>query len=123
MGFTLSQDPLSLKTAETMVFVSLVIYQLVHSLSISQDGFIFAKGFFRNYRLFLAILFSLIMLLIALYVPLMSSFIHTVPLQAKHWLVIVLSALVILIVDEIRKLIFKSVNQKKISVNQKKIHL
>jgi len=114
MGFTLSQDPLSLKTAETMVFVSLVIYQLVHSLSISQDGFIFAKGFFRNYKLFLAVLFSLIMLLIALYVPLMSSFIHTVPLQAKHWLVIVLSALVILIVDEIRKMIFKSVNQKKI---------
>jgi len=112
MGFTLSTDVETVKAAQTMVFVSLVVYQLLHSLSLCQDDLIFTKGFFKNYKLFLAVLFSIIMLVIALYVPFMSRFAHTTPLDGMQWLIILLTALPILIADEVRKFIFNRIRKK-----------
>jgi Ca2+-transporting ATPase len=104
MNFTLSLDPTDIKTSETMVFVSLVIYQLLHSLSISQNRFIFNKEFFKNGKLFLAFFFSLGLLILAIYVPFMNRFIHTVPLAASQWGIISATALPIFVIDELRKI-------------------
>ncbi|NHJ85665.1 MAG: hypothetical protein FK734_09400 [Asgard group archaeon] len=107
MNFTLSVDPLEVKTAETMVFISLVIYQLLHSLSVSQERIIFNKEFFKNGKLFLAFIVSLSLLIAAIYIPFMNNFIHTVPIGAPHWGLIILTAIPIFIIDELRKLLFK----------------
>jgi Ca2+-transporting ATPase len=115
MNFTLSTDPTDVKTSETMVFISLVIYQLFHSLSVSQERIIFNKDFLKNRKLFLAFAVSFALLIIAIYVPFMNRFVHTVPIGATHWGMIVLTALPILIIDEVRKLFFR---KKQIKVNQ-----
>ena len=115
MNFTLSTDPTDVKTSETMVFISLVIYQLFHSLSVSQERIIFNRDFLKNRKLFLAFAVSFALLIIAIYVPFMNRFVHTVPIGATHWGMIVLTALPILIIDEVRKLFF---HKKQIKVNQ-----
>lgn len=106
MDFTLLTDHQAVATSETMVFVSLVIYQLLHSLSVSQNELIFSKRFFKNTKLFGAVAISLVLLIIAVYVPFISRFLDTVPLQAKHWGMIFATALPIFLMDEFRKLLF-----------------
>jgi len=102
------------RLAETTVFASLVIYQLLHSLSISQNKFVFSKEIFKQPKIFLAIIVSLVMLILAIYVPSLNRFIKTEPLPAINWLMIIVTALPIFLVDEFRKLI---INRRKSLVN------
>jgi Ca2+-transporting ATPase len=119
--FTLTTDSAKLHTAQTMVFVSLVIYQLLHSLSLSQKDIIFNKQFFKNGKLFLAVLVSTALLLVAIYVPFLSNFIETQPLEALHWGIIFLTALPIFIIDEGRKMILKAVKKRAYEKQKQKI--
>jgi Ca2+-transporting ATPase len=93
------------RLAETTVFASLVIYQLLHSLSISQNKIIFTKAIFKNLKIFLAIAFSIALLLVAIYVPFMNPLIKTEPLPAMNWVMIIVTAIPIFIIDELRKVI------------------
>ncbi|MBD3190401.1 MAG: HAD-IC family P-type ATPase [Candidatus Heimdallarchaeota archaeon] len=106
MDFSLSTDHQAIATAETMVFVSLVIYQLLHSLSVSQNELIFSRRFFNNTKLFGAVGISLVLLIIAVYVPFISDFIDTNPLELRHWGMILATAIPIFLMDEFRKFIF-----------------
>jgi Ca2+-transporting ATPase len=100
------------RLAETTVFASLVIYQLLHSLSISQNKFVFSKEILKQPRIFLAIIVSMVLLLLAIYVPFLNQFIKTEPLPAINWLMIIVTAVPIFLVDELRKLI---INRRKSS--------
>ncbi|MFW9924401.1 MAG: cation-translocating P-type ATPase [Candidatus Thorarchaeota archaeon] len=98
------------RLAETTVFASLVIYQLLHSLSISQNKVVFSKEIFKHSKMFLALALSLILLIIAIYVPFLSKLVKTEPLPAMNWLMIAVTAIPIFIIDELRKVI---INKKK----------
>ena len=106
------------RLAETTVFASLVIYQLLHSLSISQNNFVFSKEIFRNSKMFLAILVSISLLLVAIYVPFVAKLTKTTPLPAMNWLMILTTAIPIFIIDELRKVI---INRRKKSEEEVEI--
>jgi len=98
------------RLAETTVFASLVIYQLLHSLSISQNNIIFSKNIFKHTKMFLALAVSISLLLIAIYVPFVARLTKTEPLPAINWLMIIVTAVPIFIIDELRKVI---INRRK----------
>ncbi|NHJ06143.1 MAG: hypothetical protein EAX90_15050, partial [Candidatus Heimdallarchaeota archaeon] len=103
------------RLAETTVFASLVIYQLLHSLSISQNNIIFSKNIFKHTKMFLALAVSISLLLIAIYVPFVARLTKTEPLPAMNWLMIFVTAIPIFIIDELRKVI---INRKRKNVEQ-----
>jgi Ca2+-transporting ATPase len=92
--------------ASTMAFTALVVYQLIHSINSSERYTIFSKITFKNRALIAAFLFGLLLQVSAVYVPLFQDVLHTVDLNSTDWLVIFLSAIPIVIVEEIRKKIF-----------------
>ncbi|HUT82766.1 MAG TPA: cation-translocating P-type ATPase [Candidatus Bathyarchaeia archaeon] len=93
------------RLAETTVFASLVIYQLLHSLSISQSKIVFSKDIFKHTKMFLALAVSIGLLIVAIYVPFMGKLVKTEPLPAMNWLMIISTAVPIFIIDELRKVI------------------
>ncbi|MBN1329741.1 MAG: cation-translocating P-type ATPase [Candidatus Heimdallarchaeota archaeon] len=103
------------RLAETTVFASLVIYQLLHSLSISQNKLVFSKDIFKHSKMFLALVVSMGLLLVAIYVPFIGKLIKTEPLPAINWLMIIATAIPIFIIDELRKFI---INRRKKTVEQ-----
>ncbi len=108
IGFDKNYDPsITCNIPETIVFAALVIYQLGHSITVSQRGTIFSKRTFENKYLFLAIFISILLLLVAIYVPFIAIFIRTAPLTLEHWGMIFLTLIPILIIGEIRKKIVR----------------
>lgn len=81
-------------TARTFAFSVLTLSQLFHALNCrSQTRSLFALGPFSNRWLILAVVFSLTLHLTVVYVPFFQPIFHTVPLNARDWVwMMVLSA-------------------------------
>ena len=108
IGFNFSIDILTadLSRSRTIIFAALVIYQTFQCLAVSQNVTIFSKKTLENKILIGAILLGLLLLGFAIYIPFMQLFIGTYPLPPIDWLVILITAIPILIFQEIYEKFF-----------------
>jgi Ca2+-transporting ATPase len=80
----------NIELARTCGFITLVITQLVHVFECkSERKSIFEIPLFNNIYLVLAVLCSLIMILVVIYVPTLQGIFRTVPVSYKEWMLIV----------------------------------
>ena len=103
----------NIRIGQTMVFASLVIYQLANSLSTSRGRTIFSRRIFQNKSLFGAIALGLILLMAAVYIPFLQPAIKTFPLTAQHWGIILLTMLPITAIEEFRKFIVNKIQPER----------
>jgi len=100
-----------LKTADlakamTAFFAGIICMRLANALNCrSEDTSLFKLGLFTNKWLVIALLSSLTLMLLAIYVPFLSKVFNTVPLSFTDWLMIGALALSVIILDEIHKLL------------------
>jgi Ca2+-transporting ATPase len=101
--FNLSIDILTtdLTRSRTIIFAALVIYQSLQCLAVSQNVTIFSKKTLENTILIGAIFLGLLLLLLAIYFPFFQIFIGTYPLPPIDWLLILITAIPIVIFQEI----------------------
>ncbi|WP_226674284.1 cation-translocating P-type ATPase [Rossellomorea aquimaris] len=95
-GATLLAFMLSYKThpdhlayAQTVAFATLVMAQLIHVFDCRSEVSVFSRNPFGNMYLVWAVLSSLILMLIVIYVPSLQPIFHTVPIVLKDWLLII----------------------------------
>lgn len=92
--------------SRTMAFSTLVFSELFRSFSSrSIDDTLFKMGFFTNKRLNQAVLLSLALVLVVLYVPALEAMFHMTDLNLTDWAIVLVSALIPLIIGEIQKMI------------------
>lgn len=96
----------SINLAETMAFTSLVIYQLFHALNTSELRTIFKEQTFKNRALLGSIALGFLLQLIALYMPVVSHLLQTTPLDVNDWIIILLTCIPVVLVEELRKVIY-----------------
>ncbi|MFW9928639.1 MAG: cation-translocating P-type ATPase [Candidatus Thorarchaeota archaeon] len=93
----------ALRKPITMAFAALIIYQLIHAINTSENRTIFSKETIRNKALFGSIIIGFLLLIAAIYVPLLNDLLHTQPLSALEWGVIFFTSIPIIFLEEIRK--------------------
>ncbi|SHH12820.1 Ca2+-transporting ATPase [Thermosyntropha lipolytica DSM 11003] len=83
----------SLEVPRTMAFTTLVFAQLFYVFECRSERYSpFELGFFKNKFLLGAVLCSVIMQLMVIYLPVMQTAFHTVPLELWQWCIILLLA-------------------------------
>lgn len=88
----------------TAAYAVLSMTQMANALqSRSEKLSPFQLGFFKNIYVLLAILISVIMLLLFMYVPLLQTYLHMSPIDWKDWLVVVGSFMAVFLWEEARK--------------------
>ncbi|HDQ72151.1 MAG TPA: HAD family hydrolase [Chloroflexi bacterium] len=96
----------NLAYSQTMAFTTLAMFQVFNSLNCrSRDKSVFQLGFFSNRYLIGAIVLSILLQILAEYVPFMQAALGTVPLGWQDWGLIVLVSSSIFVADEIRKFV------------------
>ncbi len=92
----------------TMAFITLCLSQIIHSLNQHSSTIsFFSKKHARNWYLYLAMLISLIVLLMLVFIKPIASFLSLQQPTLLEWLIIIILSLVPLIIVEIHKLITK----------------
>jgi Ca2+-transporting ATPase len=90
--------------AQTMVFLTLVIIELVNAFNCRSDYLsLVTVGIFPNRFLVLAVLFSLLMMLAVIHWEPLASLFHTTPLRPVDWLIAVGLSLTLVPVVEVVK--------------------
>ncbi|HET6872877.1 MAG TPA: cation-transporting P-type ATPase, partial [Sporolactobacillaceae bacterium] len=85
---TLNSDPENLLRAQSVAFVTLVMAQLIHVFDCRSESSIFDRNPFENKYLVLAVLSSILLMLVVMYVPILQPVFHTVPLSGRDWLLV-----------------------------------
>ncbi|KGK86124.1 calcium-translocating P-type ATPase, PMCA-type [Clostridium sp. HMP27] len=81
---------MGLETSRTLALCTLVLSQLIHVFECrSERHSIFEIKFYTNMYLVAAVLISIIMLNLVLYVPFLSNVFHTVPLDLGKWCIVI----------------------------------
>ena len=92
--------------SRTMAFSTLVFSELFRSFSSrSIDDTLFKMGFFTNKRLNQAVLLSLALVLVVLYIPFLENLFHMTDLNMVDWAIVLVCALIPLVIGEIQKMI------------------
>lgn len=92
----------------TMAFITLSLSQIIHSLNQHSSTIsFFSKKHARNWYLYLAMLISLIVLLMLVFIKPIATFLSLQQPTLLEWLIIIILSLVPLIIVEIHKLITK----------------
>lgn len=92
--------------SRTMAFTTLIFAELFRSFSSrSIDDTLFKLGFFSNKRLNQAVLFSLFLTLLVLYVPFLEDLFHLVDLNMNDWLIVLGASFIPLVLGEIQKML------------------
>jgi len=95
-----------IERARTMAFTGLVIFELYNVLNFRSFRFPLHRiGFFTNPTLLLAILGTLALQALVVYVPILQVFLGTAPLALADWALLALLGLPILLVGEAYKII------------------
>lgn len=103
-----SELGLGIAKARTMAFTTLVIFQLFNVLNCrSMKESLFRVGILTNGKLILAIISSIILQLVVLYVPAIQAAFGTVPLGPMDWAKVVAVSASVFIIVEIKKLIWR----------------
>src|SRR5699024_9883666 len=83
----------NLVEARTVTFSTIVLAQLIHVFDCRSDHGIFHRNPFSNIYLLIAVISSLLLLLIVIYIEPLQVVFQTCPLQVTDWiLIVVLSA-------------------------------
>ena len=85
-------DPQRLMYAQTVAFATLVLAQLIHVFDCRSSRSIFHRNLLENRFLVLAVLSSLALLLMVLYVEPLQPLFHTVPLGFRDWALVFVAA-------------------------------
>ena len=110
-------DPLYIK-ATTMCLAAIIICQIANGLQCrSMRNSIFKIGFFTNRYLFIGFATELLLILGFSYLLFFQRFLGTGPLELKHWLFFVPFAILIFVVEEIRKAIKRRLDRKTEKLN------
>jgi Ca2+-transporting ATPase len=97
--------------ATTVAFAALVMVQLVNAFSARSDRqSIFKMSLLSNHFLVLAVLSSVLLVLVMLYVPGLNTALKTTPLGWGDWVVVMVASLLPLVVVEGRKMIVRKAN-------------
>lgn len=89
----------------SVAFALLVIIQMVNAFNArSEKNSIFKLGFFTNPYLLGAILISLLTTIAIVEVPFIQEYLHTTSLNWSDWSIIIGASLIVLVVEEIRKI-------------------
>ncbi|MDD7363646.1 MAG: calcium-translocating P-type ATPase, SERCA-type [Peptoniphilus sp.] len=92
--------------SRTMAFSTLVFSELFRSFSSRSIDDTLAKiGFFTNKRLNQAVLLSLALVLVVLYVPFLEELFHMTDLNMMDWAIVLISSFIPLVIGEIQKVI------------------
>ena len=91
--------------ARTLGFTTLVFFQLFNVFNARFYRRSAFRHFTRNRWLWLAILISLVLQVLVVYVPVLQDAFSTVPLGAGDWLICVLVGNTVLWLSEIKKLL------------------
>lgn len=96
-------DPLYIK-ATTMCLAAIIICQIANGLQCrSIRNSIFTIGFFKNKALFIGFATELLLIFGFAYLFFFQRFLGTGPLELKHWLFFIPFAILIFVLEEIRK--------------------
>ena len=92
----------------TMAFITLSLAQIIHALNQhSATISFFSKKHARNWYLYGAMLLSLLILLLLVFVPPVANFLSLQVPNSNEWLIMILLSLIPLVIVEIYKLIIK----------------
>lgn len=107
--FNISDFTAGREIFQTCVFTTLVITQLLHTLNFRFDNRgIFRKNILENKYLNLAIVVSILLQVGIIYIPWLQSIFQTSGLGLYHWLLIIASSVVpVLIINFINELIYR----------------
>jgi len=104
--------------ARTMCFSVFIVFQLFNVMNCrSGEDSVFKLGLFSNRAIYIAILFSLTLLVVAVQganwtIPLTSfelgGLLSTIPLDKYDWFVIIIVSSTVFMVEEFRKLLIKT---------------
>lgn len=90
--------------AKTIAFITLAMFQVFNAINCrSRSQSVFAIGFFTNKFLLIAIVFSVTLQFLTTVIPGFQLFLNTVPLDGGDWLLLMLVASSVWLIDEIRK--------------------
>ncbi|MCA1062314.1 cation-translocating P-type ATPase [Rossellomorea sp. AcN35-11] len=91
LAFMLSYKahPDHLAYAQTVAFATLVMAQLIHVFDCRSEISVLSRNPFGNMYLVWAVLSSLVLMLLVIYIPTLQPIFHTVPIMLKDWLLII----------------------------------
>jgi len=94
--------------AQTMSLVVLAVFQWLNAWNCrSEDKSIFKMNFFSNKFLLVSTVLVIGLQILAVYNPVMQKILHTSPLGVYDWLLIISVSFSIIIIEEVRKLIYR----------------
>ncbi len=100
--------------ARTAALTVLAVFQWFNAWNCrSSDRSIFGRGFWSNKFLIGSTVAIIVLQLLAVYNPFMQSFLGTTALGLGDWVLVVMFALLIVVVEEIRKLAYRLFTRKK----------
>ncbi len=104
-GDPLDSGNLTHLKASTTAFALLIIIQMVQAFNARSDRYsIFSLGIFSNLYLLGAIFISLVLTFIMVEIPFLQHYLHTVSLNLDDWVIIVGASLIVLFIEEVRKI-------------------
>ncbi|MEK4651472.1 calcium-translocating P-type ATPase, SERCA-type [Bacillus circulans] len=87
--FAYNNNPENLEYAQTVAFITLVLAQLIHVFDCRSEKSILSRNPFGNMYLVWAVVSSLVLALIVIYVPGLQEIFHTLPIAMKDWPMII----------------------------------
>jgi P-type Ca2+ transporter type 2C len=113
VAFALGGPNKNLDFAETMAFVTLSISELFRAYTARSEFFPLLKiGFFKNKFMNWAVLGSLVLILIVVYVPFLQPIFNTAPLRIGHWLEVLPLVLIPSVAAEVTKIYIRKLMKK-----------
>ncbi|MGM9891979.1 cation-translocating P-type ATPase [Limosilactobacillus sp.] len=101
----LATSGLAYSQATTMTLATIIFCQIAAVLNIRyQRNSMFNKHFWDNSMIFIGIIFEIILLLCICNVPFFRGVFGTAPLFGRDWLMLVCIPIVLIVIDELRKL-------------------
>ena len=96
---------LDVQTAETMAFVTLSLCELFRAFTCRSERLsLFRIGIFSNPYLVAAVVLSVVMLAVTVFVPVLNPIFNTQPLGVTEWAVVIGLALIPAVAEELTKL-------------------
>ncbi|WNB90458.1 calcium-translocating P-type ATPase, SERCA-type [Bacillus sp. NEB1478] len=85
---TLKENPDQLIVAQSVAFATLVMAQLIHVFDCRSEHSVFHRNPLQNGYLVLAVISSVLLLLVVMYVQPLQEIFHTVALSLRQWLLV-----------------------------------
>jgi Ca2+-transporting ATPase len=111
-------DPNNIEYAETMAFVTLSISELIRAYTSRSEFYpLFKIGVFKNKVMNYAVLGSLVMIMLVVYVPFLQPIFNTAALGLEQWLEILPLVLVPSVAAEVTKIFLRKMMRRDLKAN------